>query len=145
MCDNYPEDSLISLTHQRRGTGPRTSIRDVHTQIPKHDLNSGFLKMKTTKRSCSLSSMNRFSRNIWVAKLISIPNVKVFFPTDHVMYKLSSHVTTIKTEQGYPFILRMLQDMATVQHYYVRTVDSDIVVLVIKLCFFSTVRRLSTL
>ena len=50
IWDNYPEDSLKSLTHQRRGTGPRTSIRDGHTQIPKHDLNSGFLKNEDNKK-----------------------------------------------------------------------------------------------
>ena len=56
------------------------------------------------------------------------------------MYQLANHVTTLKTKQGYPFILRMLQDMATMQHYYVRAGDSAIVVLVI--CFFSTLCRL---
>ena len=67
----------------------------------------------------------------------SLPNVKVFYPTDHVMYQLSNHVTSLKTKQGYPFILRMLQIMAIIQHY-VRTVDGDIVVLVV--CFISTFR-----
>ena len=47
---NDPEDSLESLKHQRRGTGPRTRIRDGHTQIRKHDLNSGFLKNKDHKK-----------------------------------------------------------------------------------------------
>ena len=47
---NNPEDSLTSLKHQRRGTGPRTRIRDGHTQIRKHDLNSGFLKNEAHKK-----------------------------------------------------------------------------------------------
>ena len=43
IWDNYPEDSLKALAHERRGTGPRTIIGDGQTRIPKHDWNSGFL------------------------------------------------------------------------------------------------------
>ena len=50
IWDNYPEDNLKSLTHQRRGTGPRTRIGDGHTQITKHELNSGFLKNEENKQ-----------------------------------------------------------------------------------------------
>ena len=44
ILENYPEGNFKSLTHQRRGTGLRTRIGDGHTQIPKHEWNSGFLK-----------------------------------------------------------------------------------------------------
>ena len=65
IWDNYPEVNLKSLTHQRRGTGPRTRIGDGHTQIPKHKWNSGFLKKKRkTNRSYSLTSVKRLSRKI---------------------------------------------------------------------------------
>ena len=50
IWDNYPEDNLKSLTHQRRGAGPRTRIGDGHTQIPKHEWNSGFLKNEENKQ-----------------------------------------------------------------------------------------------
>ena len=50
IWDNYPEDILKSVTHQRGGTDPRTRIRDGHTQIPQHDLNSGFLKYRDNKK-----------------------------------------------------------------------------------------------
>ena len=50
IWDNYPEGNLKSLTHQRRGTGLRTRIGDGHTQIPKHELNSGFLKTEENKK-----------------------------------------------------------------------------------------------
>ena len=49
IWDNYPEGNLKSLTHQRRGTGIRTRIGDGHTQIPKHEWNSGFLKNEENK------------------------------------------------------------------------------------------------
>ena len=57
--DNYPEGNLKSLTHQRRGTGLRTRIGDGHTQIPKHEWNSGFLKNEGKKKSYSLSPVKR--------------------------------------------------------------------------------------
>ena len=49
IWDNYPEGNLKSLTHQRRGTGQLTKIWDGHTQIPKHEWNSGFLKNEENK------------------------------------------------------------------------------------------------
>ena len=54
IWDNYPEGNLKSLTHQRRGTGLRTRIGDGHTQIPKHEWNSGFLKNEENKKEHSL-------------------------------------------------------------------------------------------
>ena len=39
-----------TITHQRRGTGPRTRIGDGQTRIPKHDWNSGFLKNTENKK-----------------------------------------------------------------------------------------------
>ena len=50
IWDNYPEGNLKSLTHQRRGTGLRTRIGDGHTQIPKHEWNSRFLKNEENKK-----------------------------------------------------------------------------------------------
>ena len=50
IWDNYPEGNLKSLTHQRRGNGLRTTIGDGHTQIPKHEWNSGFLKNEENKK-----------------------------------------------------------------------------------------------
>ena len=50
IWDNYPEGNLKSLTHQRRGTGIRTRIGDGHTQIPKHEWNSGFHKNEENKK-----------------------------------------------------------------------------------------------
>ena len=50
IWDNYPEGNLKSLTHQRRGTGLRTRIGDGHTQKPKHEWNSGFLKNVENKK-----------------------------------------------------------------------------------------------
>ena len=62
IWDNYPEGNLKSLTHQRRGTGLRTRIGDGHTQIPKHEWNSGFLKNEENKKE--LSSVKRLTRKI---------------------------------------------------------------------------------
>ena len=50
IWDNYPENNLKSITHQRRGIGPRTRIGDGQTRIPKHDWSSGFLKNTENKK-----------------------------------------------------------------------------------------------
>lgn len=113
IWDNYPEDRLKSLTHQHRGTGPRTRIGDGHTRIPKHDWN------RITKRSYSFSLVRRLSRKIWVGHSFSVPYWRVFFPTDHVMYQFSSPATTLKQIQGYFFIWHMLQQRATRQLMFV--------------------------
>ena len=54
IWDNYPEGNLKSLTHQRRGTGLRSRIGDGHTQIPKHEWNSGFLKKRGKQKGVIL-------------------------------------------------------------------------------------------
>ena len=51
VWDNYPEvNNLKALTQQGRGNGPRTTIGDGSTPIPKHEWNSSFLKNAKNKK-----------------------------------------------------------------------------------------------
>ena len=88
-------------------------IRDGHIQIPKHDWNNGFCKNEDNKKGlfAFLSEQIvkkhlgwKLLRSIYIYIYIysrPLLNVKVFFPTYHVMYQVSNHVTTLKTKQGY--------------------------------------------
>ena len=50
IWDTYSEENLKTLTHQHRGSGPRTKIGDGHTRIPKQEWNTGFLKNIGSKK-----------------------------------------------------------------------------------------------
>ena len=118
LWDNYPEDNLKSLTHQRRvqvhelGLGMAT-LKSRSTNGTVH-----CFKTRETKMSYYLSSVKRLSRKILVGNSFYVPNVREFFRTDHVMCLLSNHATTLKQIQGYFFILRMHQDRNTMQHMF---------------------------
>ena len=49
IWDTYPEENQ-TLTHQHRGLGPLTKIRDGHSRIPKQDWSTGFLKNIDNKK-----------------------------------------------------------------------------------------------
>ena len=100
IWDNYPEGNLKSLTHQRRGTGLRTRIGDGHTQIPKHEWNSGFLKNEENKKELfSFLSEEIVKKDIGGKLLLSTKCERELFLTDHVMCLLSNHATTLKQIQ----------------------------------------------
>ena len=135
IWDNYPEDNLKSLTHQRRGAGPRTRIGDGHTQIPKHEWNSGFLKNEENKQELfSYLSEEIVKKDLGGKFLLSTKcervlsnrpcNVSALGPCNHseADTRIFLHLAHA-SGQGH-------------QTAYVRTVDSDIVVLAIR--FFST-------
>ena len=129
--DNYPEDSLKSLSHQPRGPGMATLIFQNMTR----PVDS--LKTRTTKMSCSFSSGNRTT----VSHLGGKPLLSTKCET--VLSNISCDVSTPQ-----PYNNSQYQTMRSVHlthapghgHHtaYVRTVDIDIVVVVI--CFFSTLR-----
>ena len=99
IWDNYPEGNLKSLTHQRRGTDLRTRIGDGHTQIPKHEWNSGFLKNEENKKELFSFPSEEIVNKDLGGKLLLIPNVRELFLTDRVMCLLSNHSTTLKQIQ----------------------------------------------
>ena len=100
MGYHYPEGNLKSLTHQRRGTGLRTRIGDGHTQIPKHEWNSGFLKNEENKKELfSFLSEEIVKKDLGGKLLLSTKCEREFFLTDHVMCLLSNHATTLKQIQ----------------------------------------------
>ena len=135
IWDNYPEDSLKSLTHQRRGTGPRTRIGDGHTRIPKHDWNSGFLKNKDNKKELfSFLSEEIVKKDLGGKLLLSTKSESVVSnrPSDVSALQHCNH-----SEADTRIFLHLADAVAQGhQRAYIRTVDSDVVVLAIR--FFST-------
>ena len=111
ICDRYPEYSPWNHSHINVAAqvhGPELGMATLKSQCMTWTVDS--LKTRTTKRICSLCPLNRLSRNILVWNSFSVPNVKVFFPADHVLYQVSNPATILKLIQGYPFMLSMLQD-----------------------------------
>ena len=134
IWDNYPEDNLKSLTHQRRGTGPRTRIGNGHTQITKHEWNSGFLKNEENKKDLfSFLSEEIVKQDLGGKLLLSTKcervlsnrpyDVSALEPCNHFEADTRIFHLAHASGQGH-------------QAAYVRTVDSDIVVLAIR--FFPT-------
>ena len=135
IWDNYPEDNLKSLTHQRRGAGPRTRIGDGHTQIPKHEWNSGFLKNEENKQELfSYLSEEIVKKDLGGKLLLSTKCERVLSnrPCDVSALEPCNH------SEADTMIFLHLAHASGQGHQtaYVRTVDSDIVVLAIR--FFST-------
>ena len=130
IWDNYPEGNLKSLTHQRRGTGLRNRIGDGHTQIPKHEWNSGFLKNEENKKEFSFLGEDIVKKDLGGKLLISTNCDRVLSnrPCDVSALEPCNHSEA---------------DTMTPDSLYVRTVDSDIVNLVIR--FFTTLGLLELL
>ena len=135
IWDNYPEGNLKSLTHPRRGTGLRTRIGDGHTQIPKHEWNSGFLKNEENKNELfSFLSEEIVKKDLGGKLLLSTKCERVLSnrPCDVSALEPCNH------SEADTMIFRHLAHASGQGHQtaYVRTVDSDIVILVIR--FFTT-------
>ena len=135
IWDNYPEDNLKSLMHQRRGTGPRTRIGDGHTQITKHEWNSGFLKNEENKKELFPFLGEEIVKKDLGGKLLlstKCERVRSNRPCDVPALEPCNH-----SEADTRKCLHLAQASGQGhQTAYVRTVDSDIVVLAIR--FFPT-------
>ena len=135
IWDNYPEYNLKSLTLQRRGTGPRTRIGDGHNQIPKHQWNSGFLKNEENKKELfSFLSEEIVKQDPGGKLLLSNKCERVLSnrPCDVSALEPCNH------SEADTWIFLHLAHASGQGHQpaYIRTVDSDIVVLAIR--FFPT-------
>lgn len=135
IWDTYPQDSLKSLTHQRRGTGPRTRIGDGHTRIPKHDWNSGFLKNEDNKKEFFSFLSEEIVKSDLRGKLLlstTLENVLTNRPCDVSALQPCNH-----PEADTRIFLHLAHAVAQGHKTaYIRTVDSDVVVLAVR--FFST-------
>ena len=135
IWDTYPEHSLKSLTHQRRGTGPRTRIGDGQTRIPKHDWNSGFLKNEENKKELFCFLSDEIVKHDMGGKLL------LSTKCDSVLSNRQCDVSALQPcnhcEADTRIFLHLAHAAAHGHHKaYVRTVDSDVVVIAIH--FFST-------
>lgn len=135
IWDTYPEESLKSLTHQRRGTGPRTRVGSGSTRIPKHDWNSGFLKNNDNKKELFIFLSEEIVKNDWGGKLL------LSTKGENVLSNRQADVSALQPcnhAEADTRIFLHLAHAAAQGHKIaiVRTVDSDVVVLAIH--FFSS-------
>ena len=131
IWDNYPEENNIkALTDKRRGNGSRTRIGNGSTKIPKHKWNSGFLKNENKKELFSFIS-TQISKNDMGGKLL----LSTRFET--VLSSRPCDVTTLQPCNHSEADTRILLHLAHAAEHghtktYVRTVDSDGVVLAVR-------------
>ena len=135
IWDNYPDANLKSLTHQRRGTGPRTRLGDGNTRIPKHDWNSKFLKNKDNKKELFVFLSEQIVKNDFGGELLLSTKF------DSVLSNRPCEVSALQpcnhSEADTRIFLHLAHAVAQGhKKASIRTVDSDVVVLAIR--FFST-------
>lgn len=134
IWDNYPEDSLKATAHLKRGSGARTRIGDGSTPIPKHEW-SNFLKNEDNKKEL----FSFVSREIAKADMCGKLLLTTHF--ESVLSNRQCDTTTIEPcnhSEADSRIFLHLFDAAQkgCRTAYIRTVDSDVVVLAVN--FFET-------
>ena len=135
IWDKYPDANLKSLTHQRRGTGPRTRLGDGNTRIPKHDWNSKFLKNKDNKKELFVFLSEQIVKNDFGGKLLLSTKF------DSVLSNRPCEVSALQpcnhSEADTRIFLHLAHAVAQGhKKASIHNVDSDVVVLAIR--FFST-------
>ena len=128
IWDTYPEDNLKTLTHHRRGLGPRTRIGDGQTRIPKKDWNTGFLKnIENKKELFSFLSEKIVLHDLGGRLILSTINKSLLSNRQHDI----SGLHPCNHTEADTRILLHLSHAAQKQHQValVRTEDSDVVVL----------------
>ena len=133
IWDNYPENNLKSITHQRRGIGPRARIGDGQTRIPKHNWSSGFLKNTENKKELFPFLSKQIIKSDMKGVLLLSTNL------ENVLSNRTYDVSALQPCNHAEADTRILLHLAA-QHGHrkavVCTVDSDVVVLSVH--FFST-------
>jgi hypothetical protein len=136
VWDNYPEENNFkALTKQRRGNGPRTRVVDGRIPISKREWNSGFLKNVENKKELFSFISTQISKIDMDGKLL----LSTHFET--VLANRDCDLTTLQPFNHSETDTRILLHLAhAVQQghtaAYVRTVNSDVVVLTVR--FFYT-------
>ena len=122
--------SKLSHMQKRRGNGSRTRIGNGSTKIPKHEWNSGFLKNENKKELFSFINTH-ISNNDMGGKLLLSTRFEI------VLSNRPCDVTTLQPcnhSEADTTIHLHLAHAAEHGHTkaYVRTVDSDVVVLAVR-------------
>ena len=131
VWDNYPEENnLKALTQQQRGKGPRTKVGDGSTPIPKHEWSS-FLKNEENKKELFTFISTQISKNKMRGKLLLTTHFETVLSNQHC--DLSKRQLCNHSEADTRILLH-LAHAAEQGHTtaYVRTVDSDVVVLAVR-------------
>ncbi|KAL8590645.1 hypothetical protein ACOMHN_011080 [Nucella lapillus] len=132
IWDNYPEENNLKvLTQQRRRNGPRTRVGDGSTPIPKRDWNSGFLKNEENKKELFSFITTQISKADMDGKLL----LSTRFET--VLSNKYCDLTTLQPCNHSEVDTRILLHLAHAAKQghttaFVRTVDSDVIVLTIR-------------
>ena len=128
MWDDYPEYSLKIQAHVKRGTGPRTLLEDGSTSIPKGDW-QGYLSNTENKKEFFLFAGEQLLQSDLPVLLITTKGDTVEANRDCDL----SGLTKCNHAEADTKIILHLADGFAKGHIcvYVRTVDSDVVVLCI--------------
>ena len=136
VWDSYPpEDNLQANAQQRHGNGPQTRVGDGSTPIPKSEWNSGDLKNEDNKKEL----FSFISRQICKSDVNGTLLLSTHF--DGVLTNRHLYVSGLQPCNQAEADTRILLHLANVAVHghckaYVRTVDSNIVVLALR--FFNT-------
>ena len=139
VWDTYPEQSLKYMTQQRRGSGPRTRLQadgDGSTPIPKKDWQSYLKNEENKKELFSFVSKQLVKADMGGKLLLSTESEMVL---SNKPFDMSALQSCNHAEADTRIILHLMH--ASSQGHekaFIRTVDSDIVVLAV--AFFVQLR-----
>ena len=132
IWDNYPdENNLKAHAQYRRGRGARTKVGDGSTKIPRNDW-SGFLKNVENKKELFSFISTQIVKNNMGGKLL----LSTHF--ENVLSNIHCDISTLQPCNHSEADTRIFLHLAHAANHghttaYVRTVDSDIVVLAVRL------------
>jgi hypothetical protein len=135
VWNNYPEENNFkALTQERRGNGPRTRVGDGSTPIPKRKWNSAFLKNVENKKKLFSLISTQISKIDMDGKIL----LSIHFETVSIEDCDLKTLLPCNHSEADTRILLHLAHAVQQGHTaaYVRTVDSDVVVLTVR--FFYT-------
>jgi hypothetical protein len=136
VWDNYPEENNPkALMQQRCGNGSRTKVSDGSTPIPNHEWKSGFLKNEENKKELFSFISTQIAKTDMGGRLLLSTHFQSVLSSKHC------DLTTLQPCNHSEADTRILLHLAHASEQghttaYVRTVDSDVVVLAIR--FFET-------
>ena len=130
VWDTYPDDNLKALTQQKRGNGARIKVGDGSTPIPRHEWNTSFLKNEDNKKELFAFISKQLSTTELNGRLLLTTHLETVLSNKDI--DLSSLEPCNHAEADTRIMLH-LAHAAEQGHTiaYVRTVDSDVVVLTI--------------
>ena len=128
--DSYPDEKLKPLTQQKRGNGARIKVGHGSAPIPRHEWNTAFLTNEDNKKELLAFISKELSATKVNGRLLLTPHLETVLSNNDI--DLSSLEPCNHSEADTRIILHFAH--AAEQGHtiaYVRTVDSDVVVLTI--------------